>query len=298
MIFVLLPLAVLAFWIPLLLSLRATRDKNSSAHRFLLIYWLLYAVSSNVSTTLQMPFEKIPLTTTIDAAVSIFNVWLFYGHGCLVVSFYVLPGLFSRFLGFRSLDELDQFLSPVIFPLVNGSKSFAGKGVTRGTLSGLSILDYGVNRFCYMDLPPELHQRYLNARRILRMLLLKANKRTFRRRSSSSSLLALASCRKRSDSFHNREQVQLGLLPGPAIIPNQKIRQRIHSSEGPSEIHGLYGVIDMGDSWGTFRTRAVSDGEIKPKAQIPVNNADRKRHFQVRELNNTLFVPQLVKAGR
>lgn len=298
MIFVLLPLAVLAFWIPLLLSLRATRDKNYSAHRFLLTYWLFYAVSSNVSTTLQTVFENLPLVTTIHAAVSIFNVWLFYGHGCLVVSFYVLPDLFHRFLGFRSLEELDQFLSPVLSPLVNGSKSFARKGVTRGRPSGLSILDYGVHRFCYMDQPAELHQRYLNTRRILQVLLLKPNKRTSRRRSPSGSLSALASRRERSESFHNYEQFQLGPQPGPAIIPKPIIRERVRSSEGPNETLGLNGFIDMGDSWRTFSTQTASDDEVKPRAQIRVKNGDRKRPFQVRELNNTLFVPQLMKVGR
>lgn len=296
MITLLLPLAIFAFWIPLFLTFRAFHEKNSSAHRFLLTYWIFYAMVSNINRILQEVLGNLPLSAIIDGTVSVFNIWLFYGHGCLVVSYYFLPSLVYRLSGILSLYEFDHgILSPMIFPILK-SKSFLKNGSFSDRNSGIapldsfSVLDYGVSRFCYMDEPAELHSRYLNTCRLFQIPLDLKRQRS-RRRAGSGTLKPLVSSRIRSELYHEADMLQRG-----PMLPKQRRRERSRSNEVRndgrilSDTSGRY--VNMGDSWSrtTFSPRAVSDGEVEGIAHTQMNGKG-PREFQVRELNKKLFVP-------
>lgn len=310
-------LNLFAFWVPLLLSCRATQDKNSSAHRFLLTYWIFYSLSTNANNLMQMYLE-VPLADVVDIATSVFNIWLFYGHGCLVLTHHFLPGLFYRFTGFLSLEEFDhEVLSPVISPVVNAAtrkllsrrKGSGARGSAAPQLNRLSILDFGVDQLCYTDDPTELYLRYMSSRRILSWPLLAPAQRATRRRAGSGTQISPSTShtRKRADLYQSDVFLAEQFLPeqfqpGPAVLPKQTLvlpkqrRERGRSNEGPE----VYGFVSMGDSWSTraLSPRSASDGEVDRRAQMRMKQETRPREIQIRELNNKVFVPASAPAYR
>lgn len=187
------PLSVLSFWIPLLLSLRACREQIPQAHQFLLTYWIFYVVLNNTTGFLQRCLGFSPLADLVNLSGEICNLWLFYGHGCLVLANYYLPDVMYRFTGYESLGELDhRLITPVTTPIFQAlsktaplarilgpfSPRIATSSPKRLALSSSfsqslhSVLDYGLEQLCYMDTSAELHERYLQNQSLLLMLRL------------------------------------------------------------------------------------------------------------------------------
>lgn len=183
MLFLVLPLlSLLTFWGPLLLSIRAMKRPENS--QFLLTYWLVYATISNIQSFFSVYLGGLAMFVAIVAAA--FNVWLFYGHGCLVVSHFFGPDILRRTTGVSSVSELDvRFIDPMMVTLV--ARNPVAQGVMRLlprkispfrellqfnaefarsllTSRRVSFLQLMGGFFCYMDSPVELNARYQQCR--------------------------------------------------------------------------------------------------------------------------------------
>lgn len=289
------PLSLLSFWLPLLLSLKAFKEKNGSAHQFLLTYWLFYAIMNNFNHYIQLIFANLPLPDIAYIACALLNIWMFYCHGCLVVAHYYLPTFFHRVTGYLSLAEFDiGFLSPMVSPMLNavadskpltrnlapflrGNKAFDsylyrkdphGNLVPSGYRTGYSVLQVGVDRFCYMDESAELHSRYLSSQNFLWGIsqLFRPPKRVVRRgeppRMPSGSHL-YGKRGNRNDLYP-----PIGLA-GPSMS-NPRERDQREKEKDHTRGPGVYGYVNMGDKWARTRlarSRSVSDGEVERRAR-------------------------------
>lgn len=183
-------LSIFTFWLPLLFSAKALLRPDQNLH-FLLTYWLLYALMANIQYYLRHVQTAVPFVSLFVYLGDFINTWMFYSHGCLVLSNYYIPGLFGGGVsGSYVIDTWDlRVFDPVVKTLVvkNGFfQNFLGLFPARFLpiddliafnhqlchhfeLGGkrLSFLQFGVDYFCYIDTPNELHVRYLRCRRFL-----------------------------------------------------------------------------------------------------------------------------------
>lgn len=285
------PLSLLSFWLPLLFSVRAFHEQDSSANQFLLTYWLSYAIANNVCNFLQAHLVNLPLAGPLLLAAIMLNIWMFYGHGCLVAAHYYVPSMFRRITGYLSVAEFDQgFVSPVLLPMVNvvtesrpirerltpflnthqaGRAGYGGPSPD----TARSILQVGVDRYCYMDEPAELYARYLKSQQFLWgvSLVLAPPKRAGRRRDHPKTAAGYGTC----DNHHTKNTRDK--------LPLSKTRERERVSSSP-----VYGYVSLGDKWTTTtrlaRSRSVSEGEMERKA--------RKAQFGGAQQNG-VFVPAM-----
>lgn len=179
-------LALLYYWFPLLLSIKAL-DSDRNALRFLLTYWLCYCLVAHTQGFLQ---SHVPgLQWALEPLAASIKVWLFYGHGCLVTAHYLLPLAMQRTFGCTTFGELENnviepSLSTFVFknPLLQVPfRVFGGvllpmlpiremlhynAQALRSQKKGNLALQLGVDHFCYMDLKSELHARYQELRQM------------------------------------------------------------------------------------------------------------------------------------
>lgn len=202
---------ILNFWFPLLLTAKAFQRPDDGT-RFLLTYWVLYACVANAQYYFHHHERGFSFDSLIVYLGDFVLMWMFYSHGCLVITHYYLPSLFRLGTGGAStIDELDfrlfdplvnlavvrnPFLQGLIglFPTrilpIDDLMAFNNELCRHFRLSGkrLSFLQFGVEYFCYMDTSSELHVRYLRCRRFLlglNMLGLPPRKRRVRSGSST-----------------------------------------------------------------------------------------------------------------
>lgn len=180
-------LSVLSFWFPLLLSAKALQRPSKNL-QFLLLYWLGYIVVSN--TQFYVAQSGFPLAEAVLIAGDILCLWMFYSHGCLVLAYYYLPGLLSAeddalstidYLEFKLIDpfvstfivhnavfqNILKLVSVRVLPfaeLLNFNHELCSQYKLQ---KRLPFLQFSVDYFCYMDLPQELHARYVQSRRFL-----------------------------------------------------------------------------------------------------------------------------------
>lgn len=158
--------------------------KRPESSQFLLTYWLVYATISNIQSFFSVYLGGLAMFVAIVAAA--LNVWLFYGHGCLVVSHFIGPHILRRTTGASSVSELDaRFIDPMMVTLV--ARNPVAQGVMRLlprkispfrellqfnlefarsllTSRRMSFLQLMGGFFCYMDSPVELNARYEQCR--------------------------------------------------------------------------------------------------------------------------------------
>lgn len=328
------PLSLVSFWFPLLLSLQACREQKSTAHQFLLTYWLFYAVLNNASNYLQAYLGFLPLADVVELACTFLNMWLFYGHGCLVLAHYYLPDLLYKFTGCLSFAELDKrLITPGVVPMLNVlalTRPFSGimapilprrrsssnpRRLTLGTSLAqvlFSILDQGVDRFCYMDDPAELHARYLSNRLFLLVVSLafshQQQPKTRRRAVSRSNAGYAANINHVSHAgpqadpivLSHRTHAQSGRgdqypQPVPVNYGTETEYANYGHSENASGNNSGYGVampkqrdhsrklhgrldkirfVSLGDMWTTRteRSRSLSDGDVERQAREQAMN--------------------------
>ncbi|QBM89335.1 hypothetical protein METSCH_D04050 [Metschnikowia aff. pulcherrima] len=175
-------ISLFSFWWPLLLSVKALQAPGENV-QFLLTYWLFYACIS--SFQFHVLALSIPLSSIMCLGADVLNLWMFYSHGCLLVTHYYIPNMTGRPLvhvieGFDKnlLDPLimnlwvrNKFLqgflrskspkSPIIDDLMLFNQSLCDHFAQP---KRLTILQFSLEYFCYMDLENELNARYLKSR--------------------------------------------------------------------------------------------------------------------------------------
>lgn len=184
-------LSLLSFWFPLILSAKAILKPNKNI-QFLLLYWISYVAISNVQYYL-IEFNIIPLKSFVLVLGDLIELWLFYSHGCLVLAYYYLPKLLKQTENRSVIDTLDyKFMDPLVstfvvrnafvqsffhlvstkFPPIDDLMHFNRELCKHFSSKQrrLSFLAFSVEYFCYMDLPTQLHSRYLKSEKLIRDL--------------------------------------------------------------------------------------------------------------------------------
>lgn len=187
-------LCIFSFWVPLLASFRASGDNNDLARQFLVTYWVFYAILTHVWYFVYDHLEGLKLGSFVAPLGALFNIWMFYHHGCLVIAQHYVPVLFGRTTGYLSVAEFDhRVLTPLMAPVANsvglfsqmtgilhsGSKSRRSSDASRRSLNSsrrpsdqprsagrVSFLEAVLARWCYMDDPNDLRARYMRNQRL------------------------------------------------------------------------------------------------------------------------------------
>lgn len=180
------PLLVLHLWFPLLLSAKAL-SRPAENIQFLLHYWLWYLGLTYIQFYVQLaPFQGL-----VDLGIAIFKIWLFYGHGCVLLSRFYLPKATFAATRWTSVVDMEAgFIDPMVLGFVVRNPVFQStmsvlenSGIARFALSLFAFnhelcrlvlwpkrplcLHLGVDFFCYMDLPRELAARLQRLERFL-----------------------------------------------------------------------------------------------------------------------------------
>lgn len=177
------------FWFPLLLSVKLISDlKNTPKYGengiFLLNYWLCYVVCDRITGWVVEMDWKVML------ASELFKSWLFYNHGCLMINYYFIDGLFRNVFIQRNSDytTLQVFETKLIDPLVDkfilnnyllqfffrffnnirspwlSSMVGLNKELKAKYLDGQqTVLDISINYLCFIDNEESLDRSYQNS---------------------------------------------------------------------------------------------------------------------------------------
>ncbi|KAM9934376.1 hypothetical protein OXX80_006023 [Metschnikowia pulcherrima] len=175
-------ISLFSFWWPLLLSVKALQAPGENV-QFLLTYWLFYACIS--SFQFHVSASSIPLSSIMCLGADVLNLWMFYSHGCLLVTHYYIPNMTGMPLVHvvecfdkKLLDPLvtnlwvrNKFLqgflrskspkSPLIDDLMMFNRSLCNHFAQP---KRLTFLQFSLEYFCYMDSENELNARYLKSR--------------------------------------------------------------------------------------------------------------------------------------
>lgn len=197
--------SLLTFWLPLLLTAKLLSNLNQTSYvgngligsmQFLLNYWICYIVFTYVEKS---EVSKLLADQYAEFGFSLVKIWLFYGHGCLIMNNYYLDSLFKRLFiksASKSVNTLQVLEANLIDPLVDLFliRNFVVQNMVRlfhksriGLIRGLvaynyelrknfntgskgertSFLQFSLDYLCYMDDPNELKQRFQNSQNIL-----------------------------------------------------------------------------------------------------------------------------------
>lgn len=197
--------SLLTFWLPLLLTAKLLSNLNQTSYvgngligsmQFLLNYWICYIVFTYVERS---EVAKLMADKYAEVGFSLVKIWLFYGHGCLIMNNYYLDSLFKRLFiksASKSVNTLQVLETNLIDPLVDlfVIRNFVVQNMVRvfhrsriGVVRGLvaynyelrknfntsskceriSFLQFSLDYLCYMDDPNELDQRFQNSQNIL-----------------------------------------------------------------------------------------------------------------------------------
>lgn len=165
---------------------------DASQARFLLNYWLCYLVINLVEQLLPLRglaeqlFELLPLLFYAT------KMWLFYGHGCLIVNYYYMRVVFSvvspQTRSRASLTAFEhQYLDPFVKNIVY-SRSLMGALLILANLrlavfvalwrfvhefhaASMPFLQFLLNYWCYIDSALELNRRFEASRLVVNALL-------------------------------------------------------------------------------------------------------------------------------
>ncbi|KAF3991084.1 hypothetical protein FT663_01793 [Candidozyma haemuli var. vulneris] len=183
-----LPLSALHLWFPLLLSAKALNRPPGENIQFLLHYWLWYLGLSYVHFYLA---SMVPLQGVVDLFLAGVKIWLFYGHGCIVLSRFYLPRVAFATTGWTSVVELEAtVIDPLVSafvvrnPILQNTMSVIERTGIASFASALfafnhelcrsvswpkrpSCLHLGVDFLCYMDSPRELAARLQKLERFI-----------------------------------------------------------------------------------------------------------------------------------
>lgn len=85
--------------------------------RFLFNYWIYYVILAVVQNSLVLKAIDISLFNIGELLFFFLKIWLFYGKGCLVLSYYYVNSFISRLLGNTNRSNLEvleiRFIDPV-----------------------------------------------------------------------------------------------------------------------------------------------------------------------------------------
>lgn len=183
-----LPLLVLHLWFPVLLLAKAS-NRPSEKTQFLLHYWLWYLALTYIHFYILL--SLLPLQGILDLMFAVFKIWLFYGHGCVLLLSYYLPRTAFATTGWASVVDMEAgLIDPVVltfiirnpvwqkivyvlektgfFGFASGIFSFSHELCRLVSWPKRPLcLHLGAEFFCYMDSPKELAQRLQNVERFL-----------------------------------------------------------------------------------------------------------------------------------
>ncbi|WEJ94727.1 hypothetical protein PSN45_002221 [Yamadazyma tenuis] len=112
-------------------------SKNVQHARFLLNYWIYYILISNAENTLLVRTVDASAFQAASVVAFLFKVWLFYGRGCLVLSYYYVSNAFTRILdNTTNTANIDVFEVRFVDPAV--SVALMNSVLTNHVLAGLS----------------------------------------------------------------------------------------------------------------------------------------------------------------
>lgn len=200
--------SLLTFWFPLLLTAKLLSNINSTAYitssliasvNFLLNYWLCYIVVTYIEGS---DVVKALANNYAGYGFSAMKLWLFYGHGCLIMNNYYVDSVFQRIFiksssksPVATLPVLEaNLIDPLVVQFV--TRNFLVQNLARLFLNsriGLvrelvaynyelaralaesgssksertSFLQFSLDYLCFMDNPSDLNQRFQNSKNIL-----------------------------------------------------------------------------------------------------------------------------------
>ncbi|OBA21560.1 hypothetical protein METBIDRAFT_12053 [Metschnikowia bicuspidata var. bicuspidata NRRL YB-4993] len=180
-------LALLTFWWPLLLSVKALKAPGQNV-QFLLTYWLFYACISGTQHLLAG--LAFPLSSAINLILDFLHVWMFYSHGCLVALHHYIPSITGHTSAAAIVNALDhKVVDPLVSILVVRNRLLQRVLASRSSNvpplddfllfnqslcehhallpTRLSFLQFSLHYFCYVDLESELQARYAKSRGVL-----------------------------------------------------------------------------------------------------------------------------------
>lgn len=108
------------FMFPLLLTLKLlNKSEKSHYQRYLFHYWIYYIMISKVESTLVMQVLDLSFFNVFQVLIFLFKCWLFYGKGCLIVSYYYLNNILPKEYSNGSFSRLEIFELKFVDPLAN-----------------------------------------------------------------------------------------------------------------------------------------------------------------------------------
>lgn len=183
-------LSVFTFWFPLALSTKALDSRDVQGIQFLLTFWLYYVVIAHAQFYVRL--YDFPLANLCCLGGDFVKMWMFYAHGCLVISAYYVPALFGHTLGSYTVMDFEKlYVDPLVSTFVtrnpvlqNFLVLIRGVRLPGVPISDLlrfnyelrkmpdspkkpSFLQFGLDYFCYIDLSSALYARYQEFRRFL-----------------------------------------------------------------------------------------------------------------------------------
>lgn len=179
------PLSVLHLWIPLALTAKSLQSESPQSHAFLLHYWAWYVLLSYLHF-LVSSWGLFFLAGAVDLALAGAKLWLFYAHGCMVLSRFYLPRALFAATGLASLADFEaKLIDPFVTFLARNKilqkglsffESSKNSGLARSLaafnreLCKRQCLAVGVDFVCYLDLPRQLAERVQAIERFLAFL--------------------------------------------------------------------------------------------------------------------------------
>lgn len=179
-------LSVLYLWFPLLLSIKCLNTPSDHAYneqsRFLLHYWLWYLLIVHVQW-LYSSF-LLPGSLLLEACCACVKIWLLYGHGCLIMSHFYIPGAVALLCGSSDITTIeksmvDPLMSSFVIknPILHAVVSVLLRSNTISFASGVfdfyfelrrtsswnkfpGTLTLGLHCLCFLDDPSQLTRRY------------------------------------------------------------------------------------------------------------------------------------------
>lgn len=254
---------------------------EASQARFLLNYWICYAVLGQLELLLpvravaEQLFELLPLVFYAT------KLWLFYGHGCLIVNYYYARVVFSVISPqSRSRASLTAFEHQYLDPLVKNivfSRSVQGALLILANLrftvfvafwrfvhefhaANATFLQFLLNYCCYIDSALELNRRFEASRLLVNALLSVLGMQTKGRSASAMSPSSSKGLRRRSASTSS---------PPPASVYDPR------RSRPPSIVNG-----DLSRLGSLHKSKALEIGRLaslhKPRSIDLSMTLDRK----------------------
>lgn len=110
---------------PLLLTIKLLNSMKNDLRQLqhfkvLFNYWIYYVILSQVENSLFIRLLDASLATAVAILFFTIKVWLFYGKGCLILSYYYLSNASSKLIGNHSqLANIDIIEYKFIDPLMN-----------------------------------------------------------------------------------------------------------------------------------------------------------------------------------